>query len=75
MSEQDPSIRIIARWALYSAFTKWAEEGWEFYLPTIGEFDYDRVVERMKELLPLKVHDDDFNEAYTVLADRAEDTE
>lgn len=75
MSEQDPAINTIARWALHDAFEEWIDEGWGNHLPEVGEYDYNRITDRMTELLPLSVTPDEFEIAHEVLADRAENTE
>lgn len=75
MSNQDPDINVIARWALHNAMVTFVEdEGWEA-VPDIGEYDYDRVVECMAELLPPDVTFAEFEVAYKFLADRAENAD
>ena len=68
----DPAIDAVARWALHNATERWTEEGWGDHLPEVGEYDYDRIEERMTELLPRDVTFAEFEAAHKVLADRAE---
>ena len=46
----DQAVDIMARWSIWNAFDTWAVQGHES-IPDIGEYDYDRVVERAEELL------------------------
>lgn len=73
MMDYDKAIDAVARWSLHSAYERWVEEGWES-LPDIGELDYERVVRRMKALLPTDVTAETHNEAYDVLTERAAGT-
>lgn len=68
----DINIDTVARREIRNAVTIWQEHGWEDALPDVGEYDYQRVCDRMLELLPLDTTTDGYCEAYQVLADRAE---
>jgi hypothetical protein len=65
------AIDALARWALHHAAEIWYEqEGWET-LAELGQFDWEKVAERMSELLPDDVTGKEFTEAYELLAERA----
>lgn len=67
----DKNIDTVARSAVWVAFEDWAEEGWES-MPDIGEYDYERVVEAAKKLLPPDVTSAQFDSAISALEARAE---
>jgi hypothetical protein len=67
----DRALDVSAKWSLYLAVEAWMEEAWEIYFPDVGEYDFDRVCERMMKLMPPDVTVDERNNAYRVLSERA----
>jgi len=68
------AVDVLARSVLRRICEDWAEEGWELHFPDIGQYDYERIVDRIKERLPRDVTMSEFKMAYEFLADRAEKT-
>lgn len=71
----DP-IDVAARWAIERAVEDWIEDGWETCPPDVGGDDFDRIVLRMRTLLPLDaVTVEEIREAYRLLEQQAKETE
>ncbi|KKN15599.1 hypothetical protein LCGC14_0984490 [marine sediment metagenome] len=70
----EEAVTIVARWSLLGAYDAWTDDGWEM-LPEINEPDYERVVERMGELLMSDVTLEQVDAAYKFLEARATDEE
>ncbi len=66
------AIDTFARWAIWSAYADWIEDGWEKYFPQVGQYDFDLIVEHMETLLPNDATIDEWRTANKVFVDRAE---
>ena len=64
---RDKAIDIIARAMLWSTYERFTENGWEEELPDFTESDYEAIVKRMGDLLPLDANLRDVEDAYVFL--------
>ena len=64
------AIHVVAIQVAHNAINEWIEEGWGS-MPDIGEYDYERVCEAAKILLPEAPSNEQWNAAITVLEQRA----
>lgn len=70
----DEAIDIVARHYIDKAIRTAVEGGvdWSEY-PEVGENDWDRVVKRAESITPTRPETDQFDEAYALLSELADD--
>lgn len=70
-AELEQHLDIVARWSIHSAFEAWVEEAWGNYMPDVGEYDFDLMVERAERLLPPDVTFKQIGDTHAWFAERA----
>ena len=69
----EDDIDTIARWVIRAGFERYAEMNpWED-IPEVGEYDYERIMERAEKLLPPDVNGDEYATAMGRLELRADE--
>lgn len=63
---------VAARWSIHLAYEAWLEDGWEDHFPEFGEYDFERLTEYAKTLLPEDPTSEETSAAYTFFEGRAE---
>lgn len=64
-------LEVLARWAVRWAFESWADDAWEGHFPEVGQYDFERIIDHAKALLPPDVTIQEFGESYAFFEARA----